>query len=182
MEWSSGTKSSVLASFFYGYLVAQIPGGLLADRWSSFIMMSFKCNWAEKLIAQITVATTVVATTSTTTLTTFKLYPDWFQERIRARFTLATNACFIIKLNENVHVNTNMVQFCFCRYGGKRVLLIVIIISSILTVLMPLCARTSIYLVYANRVTLGFLNVRISSNYWPYFSKCTYNIEQLILL
>ncbi|XP_060589472.1 sialin-like [Ruditapes philippinarum] len=32
LEWSTETKSSILASFFYGYIVTQVPGGWLADR------------------------------------------------------------------------------------------------------------------------------------------------------
>lgn len=47
----------------------------------------------------------------------------------------------------------------FSRYGGKRVLFTVIILSSALTLLMPVCARTSVYLVYAIRVLLGLLTV-----------------------
>ncbi|KAL4221287.1 hypothetical protein ACF0H5_019550 [Mactra antiquata] len=74
LEWSKSTKSSILASFFYGYMVTQIPGGWVADR-----------------------------------------------------------------------------------YGGKKVLLAVILASSILTMLLPVCARTSVYLVYVIRVTLGLL-------------------------
>ncbi|XP_053378608.1 uncharacterized transporter slc-17.2-like [Mercenaria mercenaria] len=74
LEWSTGTKSSILASFFYGYIVTQVPGGWLADR-----------------------------------------------------------------------------------YGGKMVLFVTILLSSVLTVLMPVCARTSVYLVYTIRVLLGLL-------------------------
>ncbi|XP_045163065.2 uncharacterized transporter slc-17.2-like isoform X2 [Mercenaria mercenaria] len=42
-------------------------------------------------------------------------------------------------------------------YGGKRVLFVTILLSSVLTVLMPVCARTSVYLVYTVRVLLGLL-------------------------
>ena len=48
----------------------------------------------------------------------------------------------------------------FNRYGGKRVLLTSLSLSSFLTILFPVCARTSIYLVYAIRVSLGLLTVR----------------------
>ncbi|XP_052760333.1 uncharacterized transporter slc-17.2-like isoform X2 [Mya arenaria] len=74
LDWSSTTKSTVLASFFYGYIVTQVPGGMLADR-----------------------------------------------------------------------------------YGGKRVLFVVILLSSVLTLAMPICARTSVILVYVIRVLLGLL-------------------------
>ncbi|XP_060589473.1 uncharacterized transporter slc-17.2-like [Ruditapes philippinarum] len=74
LEWNPETKSSILASFFYGYIFTQIPGGWIADR-----------------------------------------------------------------------------------YGGKRVLFVTILLSSILTVLMPVCARTSVYLVYTIRVLIGLL-------------------------
>ena len=79
LEWDQTTKSTVLASFFYGYIISQVPGGWLADR-----------------------------------------------------------------------------------YGGKRVLGITLTASSILTLVMPVSARTSIVLVYAIRVLLGLLTVRIA--------------------
>lgn len=31
-DWSKTTQSTILASFFYGYIVTQIPAGWLADR------------------------------------------------------------------------------------------------------------------------------------------------------
>jgi MFS family permease len=31
-EWDKNTQSSILAAFFYGYIITQIPGGWLADR------------------------------------------------------------------------------------------------------------------------------------------------------
>ena len=78
LEWDQTTKSTILASFFYGYIVTQIPGGWLADR-----------------------------------------------------------------------------------YGGKRVLGITMTISAILTLLMPVCARASVYFVYAIRILLGLMTVSI---------------------
>ena len=32
-EWDSGTQGLILASFFYGYIVTQIPGGYLATKY-----------------------------------------------------------------------------------------------------------------------------------------------------
>ena len=31
-DWDKKTKSSLLASFYYGYVITQIPGGWLSDR------------------------------------------------------------------------------------------------------------------------------------------------------
>ncbi|XP_052286762.1 uncharacterized transporter slc-17.2-like isoform X7 [Dreissena polymorpha] len=73
-DWDSTTKSTLLASFFYGYIVTQIPGGMIADR-----------------------------------------------------------------------------------YGGKRVLLITMFLSSVLTILKPVAARTTVILLYVIRVLLGLL-------------------------
>ena len=77
-DWDKSTKSSILASFFYGYIVTQIPGGWLADR-----------------------------------------------------------------------------------FGGRRVFGIAMGISGVCTVLMPVCARTSVILVYVLRVLLGLATVSI---------------------
>ena len=32
MEWSKGLRGYILSSFFYGYIVTQVPGGWLASR------------------------------------------------------------------------------------------------------------------------------------------------------
>ena len=45
------------------------------------------------------------------------------------------------------------------RYGGKRVLGFTILTGSILTILMPVSARASVYAVYVIRVCLGLLTV-----------------------
>ncbi|XP_071110371.1 uncharacterized transporter slc-17.2-like [Haliotis cracherodii] len=71
-NWSKGEKSGILSSYFYGYIVTQIPAGILASR-----------------------------------------------------------------------------------FGGKYVLFIGMLIGSIATLLLPIGARTSIYLVYVLRVILG---------------------------
>lgn len=31
-DWDKNTRSAILSSFFYGYVLTQIPGGWLADR------------------------------------------------------------------------------------------------------------------------------------------------------
>lgn len=71
-DWAKTLRSSMLASFFYGYIVTQIPGGWLADK-----------------------------------------------------------------------------------FGGKRVLGIAMLISSIATIILPVCARQSYIAVYVLRVILG---------------------------
>ncbi|XP_022337131.2 sialin-like [Crassostrea virginica] len=71
-DWSKTTQSTILASFFYGYIVTQIPAGWLADR-----------------------------------------------------------------------------------FGGRRVFGIGMLIAAICTLVFPVCARTSVILVYALRVLLG---------------------------
>ncbi|XP_048250788.1 uncharacterized transporter slc-17.2-like [Haliotis rufescens] len=71
-NWSKGEQSGILSSFFYGYILTQIPAGILATR-----------------------------------------------------------------------------------YGGKYVMFIGMLIGSIVTLLLPIGARTSIYLVYVLRVILG---------------------------
>ncbi|KAJ8320002.1 hypothetical protein KUTeg_001589 [Tegillarca granosa] len=71
-DWDKTLRSSMLASFFYGYIVTQIPGGWLADK-----------------------------------------------------------------------------------FGGKRVLGIAMLISSIATIILPVCARQSYIAVYVLRVILG---------------------------
>ncbi|XP_048752020.2 sialin-like [Ostrea edulis] len=71
-DWSKTTQSTILASFFYGYIVTQIPAGWLSDR-----------------------------------------------------------------------------------FGGRRVFGIGMFIASICTLLFPVCARTSIVLVYVLRILLG---------------------------
>ena len=76
-DWSKTTQSTILASFFYGYIVTQIPGGLLSDR-----------------------------------------------------------------------------------FGGRRVFGIGVFIAAITTLLFPVCARTSVVLVYVLRVVLGLATVR----------------------
>ena len=45
------------------------------------------------------------------------------------------------------------------RYGGKRVLGIPLLLSALLTLLVPICARTNVYLVYTVRVLMGLLMV-----------------------
>ena len=32
MDWDVATKEFILASFYYGYIITQIPGGWLAHR------------------------------------------------------------------------------------------------------------------------------------------------------
>lgn len=77
-EWDKNTQSSILASFFYGYIITQILGGWLADK-----------------------------------------------------------------------------------FGGRRVWGVCVVISSIVTLLLPVCARTNVILVYVLRVLLGLATVSI---------------------
>ena len=49
------------------------------------------------------------------------------------------------------------------RYGGKRVFGIPLILSAILTLLFPVLARTSVYLVFAVRILMGLLMVSSSN-------------------
>jgi Na+/melibiose symporter-like transporter len=77
-EWEKQIQSTLLASFFYGYIITQIPGGWLADR-----------------------------------------------------------------------------------YGGKRVFGVAMAIACACTLLTPICARTSVILVYCIRGILGLVTVSI---------------------
>ena len=51
------------------------------------------------------------------------------------------------------------------RFGGKKVFGICMVISTITVVLMPVCARTSIILVYILRIILGLATVSILSKF-----------------
>ncbi|XP_053384723.1 uncharacterized transporter slc-17.2-like [Mercenaria mercenaria] len=75
LEWDVSTKELILASFYYGYIITQIPGGWLAHR-----------------------------------------------------------------------------------FGGKKVLFTSIFGSSLLTLFLPLCARTHVYLLFALRVGIGLFS------------------------
>lgn len=75
-DWDKSIRSSILASFFYGYLITQIPGGWLADR-----------------------------------------------------------------------------------FGGRRVWGVCMAISALSTILLPVCARTNVILVYVLRAILGLATV-----------------------
>lgn len=75
LDWDVASKELILASFYYGYIVTQVPGGWLAHR-----------------------------------------------------------------------------------YGGKKVMFVSILVSSVLTLLTPVCARTNIYLVFALRVLIGLFS------------------------
>ena len=79
-EWERQIQSTLLASFFYGYIITQIPGGWLADR-----------------------------------------------------------------------------------YGGRRVFGVAMAIACACTLLTPVCARTSVILVYCIRGILGLVTVSICS-------------------
>lgn len=75
-DWDKNVRSTILASFFYGYIVTQIPGGWLSDT-----------------------------------------------------------------------------------YGGKRVFGISMAVAAVATILLPVCARTSVVLVYVLRVIVGLATV-----------------------
>ena len=47
------------------------------------------------------------------------------------------------------------------RFGGRRVMGISIILCGIATILMPVCARTSIVLVYVLRIIVGLASVSL---------------------
>lgn len=76
-DWDKKTQSSILAAFFYGYIITQIPGGWLSDR-----------------------------------------------------------------------------------FGGYKVFGVAMGISGICTILLPVCARASLVMVYVLRFILGFVMVR----------------------
>lgn len=40
-EWDKNTQSSILSAFFYGYIITQIPGGWLADRFGGRLVLGF---------------------------------------------------------------------------------------------------------------------------------------------
>jgi ACS family sodium-dependent inorganic phosphate cotransporter-like MFS transporter 5 len=48
------------------------------------------------------------------------------------------------------------------RYGGKQVFGVTMFIASACTLLMPVCARASVILVYVLRIVLGLATVSVS--------------------
>ena len=39
-QWSTGTQSQILSSFFWGYVITQIPAGQLAQRFGAKILLT----------------------------------------------------------------------------------------------------------------------------------------------
>ena len=58
--WAKPTQGLVLGAFFWGYLVTQIPGGLMAERWGGRHVL----GWAMFITAVATILTPVGATVS----------------------------------------------------------------------------------------------------------------------
>lgn len=52
------------------------------------------------------------------------------------------------------------------KFGGKRVFGFAMLISSIATIILPVCARQSYISVYVLRVVLGLATVSISENFY----------------
>jgi len=50
-DWSAETRSLVLGSFFYGYAVTQLPGGLLSTYWNSQHVFSLAISLSGLLCA-----------------------------------------------------------------------------------------------------------------------------------
>lgn len=40
-DWDEPTQGLILSSFFYGYIVTQVPGGLLADKFGGKHVLGF---------------------------------------------------------------------------------------------------------------------------------------------
>lgn len=52
-DWDEKTKALVLSSFFWGYVVTQVPAGQLAQRWGAKVLLL----WSMVLCAFLTVLT-----------------------------------------------------------------------------------------------------------------------------
>ena len=48
-EWTENMQGVVLASFFYGYVTTQIPGGMLAERLGGKRLLLFGIFWTALL-------------------------------------------------------------------------------------------------------------------------------------
>ena len=48
-EWDSRQQGVILAAFFYGYITTQIPGGVLAQRFGSKLLLLFGISWTALL-------------------------------------------------------------------------------------------------------------------------------------
>ena len=44
-DWSDSTKGMIQSSFFWGYLMTQVLGGILADRYGAKKVLNFGVAW-----------------------------------------------------------------------------------------------------------------------------------------
>ena len=66
-EWDSGTQGLILASFFYGYIITQIPGGYLATKYGGKRLVNIQWSWS--LVNTIICRIFLYGVTSTAILT-----------------------------------------------------------------------------------------------------------------
>jgi ACS family sodium-dependent inorganic phosphate cotransporter len=57
-DWNEQTQNLVLSSFFWGYVVTQIPGGMIAQRWGAQRLLGLAVGFCALLTLLIPMAAT----------------------------------------------------------------------------------------------------------------------------
>ncbi|GFO12048.1 vesicular glutamate transporter 1 [Plakobranchus ocellatus] len=81
-DWGESTKSTLLSAYFYGYLVLQVPGGLLAGKYGATRVISL----AMALSALCTLLIPVAARNSIVTFYTLRVLIGLFSGSINPAF------------------------------------------------------------------------------------------------